>query len=60
MADNYIFYQYIVASLVIVVAVVIDDVFPQKLHKFNDIKKLSSYTNINFIVVIDLYSLFYE
>jgi len=31
---SYIFYQYIVATLVIVVAMVIGDVFPQKFYEF--------------------------
>jgi len=38
-AENYIFYQYIVTSLIIVVEMVIADVFSPKISNFLDVQK---------------------
>ena len=54
-----IFYQYIVASLVVVVLIITGDVFSHKLHKFINIhvRDVPVTQNINCIVVIDSYGL---
>ena len=54
-----IFYQYIVASLVVVILVITGDIFSHKLHKFINIhvRDVVVAHNINCIVVIASYGL---